>query len=202
VDGRDCGDGVRLGRRDPATCPTCCTPNRFDSASCRWVYLPETYKGLPSVSFCSIAIPRHEQPPPRWPISCPTLTDLNEFPAGPMTDGSDAMHGFRPVAEPEVVLAFLRREVDSDRFGHDVKRALVDADGLGLVRSPDLDSEEENWARQRGPRLPRQGGLVPRRTAARRPRAGALWTTPTGTSSRRLSPTSRRRSDPPSEQIA
>ena len=59
------------------------------------------------------------------------------------------MHGFRPATESEVVLAFLRGEIDSKRFGNDVRRALVDAGGLELVRSPDLDSEEENWARER-----------------------------------------------------
>jgi hypothetical protein len=59
------------------------------------------------------------------------------------------MSGFRPATEPEVVLAFLRGEIDSDRFGNDVRRALVDAGGLQLVRSPDLDSEEENRARER-----------------------------------------------------
>jgi hypothetical protein len=59
-----------------------------------------------------------------------------------------ATHGFRPASESEVVLAFLRGEIDSDRFGNDVRRALTDAGGLHLVRSPDLDSEEENRARQ------------------------------------------------------
>jgi hypothetical protein len=59
------------------------------------------------------------------------------------------MHGFRPALESEVVLAFLRGEIDSDRFGNDVRRALIDASGLQLVRSPDLDSEEENRARER-----------------------------------------------------
>lgn len=59
------------------------------------------------------------------------------------------MHGFRPAAEPEVVLAFLRGEIDSDRFGDDVRRALADAGGLHLVRSPDLGSAAENEARER-----------------------------------------------------
>jgi hypothetical protein len=59
------------------------------------------------------------------------------------------MHGFRPALEAEVVLAFLRGEIDSDRFGNDVRRALIGAGGLQLVRSPDLDSEEENRARER-----------------------------------------------------
>jgi len=56
------------------------------------------------------------------------------------------MHGFRPAAESEVVPAFLRGELASERFGNDVRRALADADGLELVQSPDLDSEEENRA--------------------------------------------------------
>jgi hypothetical protein len=59
------------------------------------------------------------------------------------------MRGFRPASEAEVVLAFLRGEIDSDRFGNDVRRALVDAGGLQLARSPDLGSEEENHARDR-----------------------------------------------------
>lgn len=57
--------------------------------------------------------------------------------------------GFRPAAESEVVLAFLRAELDSDRFGNDIRRALLDAGGLELVRDPDLDSEKENRARER-----------------------------------------------------
>lgn len=59
------------------------------------------------------------------------------------------MKGFRPATEAEVVLAFLRGEIDSDRFGHDVERALVDAGGLHLLRRPDLSSERENRARER-----------------------------------------------------
>jgi hypothetical protein len=59
------------------------------------------------------------------------------------------MHGFRPASESEVVLAFLRGELDSDRFGNEVRQALIDAGGLQLVRSPDLDSEKENRARER-----------------------------------------------------
>lgn len=61
----------------------------------------------------------------------------------------DPVHHFRPAAEPEVVLAFLRGELDSDRFGNDVKRALIDAGGLHLVRNPDLGSDQENRARER-----------------------------------------------------
>lgn len=60
----------------------------------------------------------------------------------------DAIHGFRRAAEPEVVLAFLRGEIDSERFGNDLRHALIDAGGLELVRSPDLGSAEENQARR------------------------------------------------------
>ncbi|GIM91164.1 hypothetical protein [Paractinoplanes toevensis] len=59
------------------------------------------------------------------------------------------MRGFRPATEPEVVLAFLRGEMDSDRFGGDVRRRLAEAGGLHLVRNPDLTSDEENRARER-----------------------------------------------------
>jgi hypothetical protein len=61
----------------------------------------------------------------------------------------DAVHRFRPATESEVVLAFLRAEVDSPRNGDDVRRALIDAGGLELTRNPDLNSEEENRARER-----------------------------------------------------
>jgi hypothetical protein len=60
-----------------------------------------------------------------------------------------AGHRFRPVTEAEVVLAFLRGELDSDRFGDDVKCALAEVGGLDLVQSPALDSELENRARER-----------------------------------------------------
>ncbi|GAA2590513.1 hypothetical protein GCM10010435_81470 [Winogradskya consettensis] len=59
------------------------------------------------------------------------------------------MDGFRPAAESEVVLAFLRGELESARFGDDVRRAVADAGGLHLVRDPDLDSTEQNHARER-----------------------------------------------------
>jgi hypothetical protein len=59
------------------------------------------------------------------------------------------MNGFRPATEAEVVLAFLRGEVDSERFGRDVERALAEVGGLQLVRRPDLSSERENRARER-----------------------------------------------------
>ena len=56
--------------------------------------------------------------------------------------------GFRAATESEMVLAFLRGEIDSDRFGDDVRRALVAAGGLHLVRNPDLDSAQDNRARE------------------------------------------------------
>jgi hypothetical protein len=59
------------------------------------------------------------------------------------------VHGYRPATESEVVLAFLRGELDSDRFGNDVRRALIDVGGPELVESPDLDSAEDNRARAR-----------------------------------------------------
>ena len=58
------------------------------------------------------------------------------------------MQGFRSATESEVVLAFLRGELDSGRFGDDIKRGLIDAGGLHLVQSPDLGSPEENRARE------------------------------------------------------
>jgi hypothetical protein len=66
-----------------------------------------------------------------------------------MMEGTGAMRGFRRVTDDEVVLAFLRGEVDSNRFGLDVRRALDRVGGDKLVRSPDLNSEEENRARER-----------------------------------------------------
>ena len=59
------------------------------------------------------------------------------------------MLGFRPAAEPEVVLAFLRGEIDSHRFGNGVRQALADAGGLQLAHRPDLGSVQENRARER-----------------------------------------------------
>ncbi|MFC6021635.1 hypothetical protein ACFP2T_36405 [Plantactinospora solaniradicis] len=40
------------------------------------------------------------------------------------------------------MLEFLRGEIDSVRFGNDVRRALTDTGGVYPVRSPDLDSDE------------------------------------------------------------
>lgn len=70
------------------------------------------------------------------------------------------MHGFRPAAESEVVLAFLRGELDSERFGSDVRRVLVDVGGLELVHNPDRDSEEENRARERALSVAGAGGRI------------------------------------------
>lgn len=67
----------------------------------------------------------------------------------PGTCQSSDVHGFRPVSEAEVVLAFLRGEINSRRFGSDARHALIDAGGLYLVHTPDLDSEMENRARER-----------------------------------------------------
>jgi hypothetical protein len=61
--------------------------------------------------------------------------------------GAGVVEGLRHAIESEVVLAFLRGEMDSERFGSDVRQALVEAGGLDLVRRPDLGSEEENRAR-------------------------------------------------------
>jgi hypothetical protein len=66
-----------------------------------------------------------------------------------MRDEESPLPGFRPATEAEVVLAFLRGEADSKRFGEDVRRALVDVGGLQLVRRPDLTSAKENRARER-----------------------------------------------------
>lgn len=63
-------------------------------------------------------------------------------------DKTQMMHGFRRAAESEVVLAFLRGELASDRFGDDIKRGLISAGGLHLVHNPDLGSAEENQARE------------------------------------------------------
>jgi hypothetical protein len=60
----------------------------------------------------------------------------------------DEMQAFRPVAEAEVILAFLRGEIDSQRFGSEARRALLEAGGLQLVLRPNLDSAAENTARE------------------------------------------------------
>ncbi len=60
-----------------------------------------------------------------------------------------AMRGFRPATESEVVLAFLRGELNSERFGDAIRQALVDAGGLQLVQNPHLESVNENQARAR-----------------------------------------------------
>ena len=61
---------------------------------------------------------------------------------------SQEVQGLRRVAEPEVVLAFLRGEIDSRRFGKDAMRAILNAGGLQLIQNPDLESEEQNKARE------------------------------------------------------
>jgi hypothetical protein len=55
---------------------------------------------------------------------------------------------FRPASQAEMVLAFLRGEADSPRFGDGVRRALSEVGGLRLIREPDLSSTEENRARE------------------------------------------------------
>jgi hypothetical protein len=47
-----------------------------------------------------------------------------------------------------VILAFLRAELDSPRFGQATRRALDACGGVGLVTAPDLDSTDENAARR------------------------------------------------------
>ena len=86
-----------------------------------------------------------EPDPHRTEESSPSLANRSGTRAGSM----GVVHGFRPADESEVVVSFLRGEIDSERCGDDVRRALVDAGGLELVHSPDLDSEEENRARER-----------------------------------------------------
>jgi hypothetical protein len=54
----------------------------------------------------------------------------------------------RPTSEDEVVLAFLRGELDSARFGADIRAAVVDAGGIELVTAPDLTSAADNAARR------------------------------------------------------
>lgn len=103
----------------------------------------------------------------------------------------------RIASEPEVVLAFLRGELDSERFGPDVRRSLVDAGGLELVLRPDLASEQENLSRERALRAARGwragtglfAGFPDRVDWSHgefepdEPRGFASSTTPTGTSS-------------------
>jgi hypothetical protein len=54
----------------------------------------------------------------------------------------------RIVSEDEVVLAFLRGELSSDRFGEAVRAAVAEAGGVRLVTAPDLTSSSENSARR------------------------------------------------------
>lgn len=57
------------------------------------------------------------------------------------------VRGSRPATEAEVVLAFLRGELGSPRFGEAVRAALDAAGGLSLVANADTTSENENRAR-------------------------------------------------------
>ena len=54
----------------------------------------------------------------------------------------------------------LARGIDSERFGTAVKNALLDVGGIELIRDPDLDSDEENVARDELSLLP-EGGETP-----------------------------------------
>jgi len=58
------------------------------------------------------------------------------------------MQNFRRVAEAEVILAFLRGEVNSKRFGDAARHAIVSEGGLELIWNPDLESEGQNRARE------------------------------------------------------
>jgi hypothetical protein len=79
--------------------------------------------------------------PDRSNAKVPTVSDVAEDPIS-------ALQGFRLAAAPEIVLAFLRGELDSERFGADVRQAVTEAGGLHLVHNPDLGSVEENEARE------------------------------------------------------
>jgi hypothetical protein len=58
------------------------------------------------------------------------------------------MNGLRRVAESEVIFAFLRGEINSRRFGREARLAILNAGGLQLIEDPDLESEEQNHARE------------------------------------------------------
>lgn len=58
------------------------------------------------------------------------------------------MNGLRRVTQPEVILAFLRGEINSPRFGKEASQAIMNAGGFQLIQSPDLESEEQNQARE------------------------------------------------------
>ena len=68
------------------------------------------------------------------------------------------MRAERPADEAEIVLAFLRGELQSPRFGHAVASALNGVGGLDLVTNPDLNSERENEARAKALRTARGWG--------------------------------------------
>lgn len=58
------------------------------------------------------------------------------------------MRHLRAASEDEVILSFLRSELDSPRFGPARRSALDRAGGTALVTSPDLRSDAENRARR------------------------------------------------------
>jgi hypothetical protein len=64
-------------------------------------------------------------------------------------DQAPPLPGFRAATEAEVVLAFLRAEAESPRFGADIRRALDEVGGTRLVSDPNLSSAAENRARER-----------------------------------------------------
>lgn len=64
-----------------------------------------------------------------------------------MTQYGD-MRNARAASEHEVILAFLRGEFDSSRFGPAIHAALGRAGGSALVMNPDLRSHRENEARR------------------------------------------------------
>jgi hypothetical protein len=74
-----------------------------------------------------------------WVVDVPFTRVKNERPTP---------FGFRPASEAEVVLAFLRAEAESPRFGADVRRALAEVGGMRLVSEPDLGAAAENRARE------------------------------------------------------
>ena len=59
------------------------------------------------------------------------------------------MRQARPATEDEVILAFLRGELDSPRFGDAIRDALETGGGIPLVSCADTASLQENEARRR-----------------------------------------------------
>ena len=58
------------------------------------------------------------------------------------------MRNVRSASEEEVILSFLRGELDSSRFGPTTRSALDRAGGTALVTHPELRSDAENEARR------------------------------------------------------